>query len=88
MATPNNLPIPAVAARARQNVTRKTARPTGAPPAQADRKPSRVKKPSEVNDTTIATMLTGDRNAATRGSPAPTANVTAEAMAGLDGCRR
>ena len=44
MATPNNLPIPAVAvmASAPQNVTRKTARPTGAPPAQADRKPSSV----------------------------------------------
>ena len=83
MATPNNLPIPAVAAMAKapQNVTRITARPAGAPPTQADSQPSRARKPSEVNETTIATKLTGDKNAANRGSPAPPAKVTAEAKA-------
>src|ERR1044071_6676371 len=84
---PITVPTTAVIAIASmlQNPTRNAPRNRDEPPARAATAPSRVNNNNEIAGTLRATCACGVSNAATKGSAAPVAKVSADATAACKG---
>src|SRR5689334_13311572 len=80
---PNSFPTPAVAAiaRAPQKTTRAAPVVIDAPPVRAARAPRAARHNSDTTKTVDVRLVAGASTIARTGTPAPTANVAAEARA-------